>query len=240
MPAGRRTSGAPVSPALHRTDMHRVFVVDDHPVMRRGFQFLMEAEPDLEFCGEAASTEEALTLVPDADPDLVLADIALGGLNGLEFVKRLGALRPHIPVLVISLHDESHYADRALRAGARGYVMKDSDDRDILDAIRRILTGGFAFSDAVQQQLFLARQGRTASPASPIDSLSDRELELFHHIGRGLTTAEVARAMHISPKTVETHRTNVREKLGATTTAELVRRAVLWVQEQDAARAPTA
>ncbi len=218
--------------------MKRVFIIDDHPVMRRGFQFLMEAEPDLEFCGEAASTEEALTLVPDASPDLVLVDIALGGLNGLEFVKRLGTLCPHIPVLVISLHDESHYADRALRAGARGYVMKDADDRDILDAIRRVLAGGFAFSDAVQQQLFLARQGRTGPSVSPVDTLSDRELELFDHIGRGLTTAQVANAMHISPKTVETHRTNVREKLGAATTAELVRRAVLWVQEQDAARLP--
>lgn len=218
--------------------MHRVFIIDDHPVMRRGIQFLMEAEPDLEFCGEAGSTEEALTLVPSAAPDLVLVDIALGGLNGLEFVKRLGTLCPDIPVLVVSLYDEAHYADRALRAGARGYVMKDSDDRQILDAIRRILAGGFAFSPAVQQQLFLARQGRAGVPASPVDTLSDRELELFDHIGRGLTTAEIARAMHISPKTVETHRTNAREKLGAPTTADFVRRAVLWVQEQDASRLP--
>lgn len=220
--------------------MPRLFVVDDHSVMRRGFQFLIEAEKDLELCGEAASAEEALAHIPEAQPDLVVADIALGGMNGLELVKRLGALVPGLPVLVVSLHDEGYYAERALQAGARGYVMKGEDDRVLIEAIRRVLGGGVAFSDAVQQRLFRGQQGRAAVALSPVARLSDRELEVFELIGRGLTTTEIARTMHISPKTVETHRAHVRVKVGATSTPDLVRRAVLWVQEQNGASPPDA
>lgn len=216
--------------------MHRIFVVDDHPVMRRGIEFLLDGEPDLVLCGEAASAEEALVAVPERRPDLVLADIGLGGLSGLELVKRLGALCPDVPVLVISLQDDRCYAERALRAGARGYVTKDADDLVILDAIRQLLAGRFWFSPAVQQRMLLDRQGTPAAPHSPVDALSDRELELFDLMGRGLTTAEIARTMYISPKTVETHRAHVREKLGAASTAELVRRAVLWVEAQETVR----
>ena len=217
--------------------MHRIFVVDDHAVMRRGYQFLIEAEPGLVFAGEAASAEDALVQIPELRPDLVVTDVALGGLNGIELVKRLRALDPALPVLVVSLHDEGSFAERALRAGARGYVKKGDDASAIVEAIRRLLAGGFYFSDAVQQHLFVQRHGRTPASRSALDTLTDRELELFEHIGQGRTTVQIAEAMHISPKTVETHRSRIKDKLGTPTVAELARRAVLWVSEQEATRA---
>ncbi|HYE95604.1 MAG TPA: response regulator transcription factor [Rubricoccaceae bacterium] len=218
--------------------MKRVFVVDDHPVMRRGYEALLAQEPGLEWCGEASSAEEAIAKIPEAKPDLVIADLTLEGLNGIELVKRLQALIPGLPVLVVSMHDEGLYAERALRAGARGYLMKSHAGDSVAEAVRRILGGGFYFSDAIQQRIFLQHRGQRPEPAVEgqlaVEGLTDRELELFEHLGRGLTTRQIADTMRISPKTVETHRTRVREKLGVETTAELVRRAVLWVQAQEA------
>jgi DNA-binding NarL/FixJ family response regulator len=211
--------------------MKRIFVVDDHALLRRGYRSLFQQHADLCVCGEASGAEEAIGLVEAMQPDLVIADITLEGLNGIELIKRLHALMPGLPVLVVSMHDERIYAERALRAGARGYLMKSRVDTEVVEASRRILDGGFYFSPEVQQRLFLLRQAGAEPTETPAERLSDRELELFEHLGRGLTTQEIAEAMHISPKTVETHRGRIKEKLGVESTAELIRQAVLWTQQ---------
>ena len=215
----------------------RVFVVDDHPMMRRGYASLLGGEPDLEVCGEAASAHEALTAVASAAPDLVLADISLEGTNGIELTKRLLSERPGLPVLIVSMHDEALYAERALEAGARGYLMKMEGDEAVLHAVRRVLDGHVYLSDAMQDQLLFRHIGhprmeeRTqAGPASGLQTLSDRELEVFELIGRGFTAREIADRLAISPKTVESHRARIKTKLAIESPTELLRRAIQWVE----------
>lgn len=210
-----------------------IFIVDDHPIMRKGYQALLNREQDLEVCGEAGSAQEALDQIEGAEvePDLVVVDISMEGMNGIELIKRIQAHRPNLPILVVSMHDEMLYAERALRAGARGYIMKKEVDTTVIAAIRKLLSGGFHLSERMNNHLMLQYQGGgTQHRKSPIERLSDRELEVFELLGRGYSTQEIADALHISPKTVETHRGRIKNKLSVNTSTELLQRAVQWAQ----------
>lgn len=208
-----------------------ILIVDDHPVMRRGLASLIESEPDLETCGEAASHHAALAAIRKRPPDLVIVDLVLEGSDGLELVKEIATRYPAIPALVLSMHDEAVYAERSLRAGARGYVAKQEMDDTVLGAIRQLLAGGTYMSDALQARLaakFVA--GRTLATDSPLDALSDRELQVFRLIGQGRTTRQVAETLHLSIKTIESHREHIKNKLALETAAELAQRATQWVE----------
>ena len=183
-------------------------------------------------CAEAASGEDALAMVDDARPDLVVIDIALKGISGIELIKRIRARQPDVKMLVSSMHDETLYAERALRAGARGYVNKEEAPESVIEAIRQILTGTVFLSAVMKDRLLnVMIDGGDSKEQSPIETLSDRELEVFTLIGRGLTTREVANRLHLSVKTIETHREHIRSKLSITSSAELMRHAVQWVLE---------
>ena len=214
----------------------KIFVVDDHPVMRKGYLFLIAQEPDLEGCGEAGTALEALEKIPEARPDLVIVDISLGGMSGLELIKHLQVPFPDLPTLVVSTHSESLYGERALLAGARGYIMKSEVDATVIEGIRRILKGGFYLSEQMGTKILLQYQKMGGLPSAEagtsIERLSDRELEIFELMGQGYTTKEVAEALLISPKTVESHRGRIKDKLAIETTTELLQRATLWVERQ--------
>lgn len=212
--------------------MTSIFIVDDHPVMRRGYASIIEEEMDLEVCGEAGDALEALDKIRETDPDLVIADLTLAGsMSGLELIKMLKAERPQLPILVVSMHDESLYAERVLRAGAKGYVMKDVVDAVIVKAIRRVLRGGLYVSEEISEKILLQYAGgHFDAEHSPLEGLSDRELEVFEHIGRGLSTHQIADTMLISPKTVDSYRARLKEKLGIESHIELLRRATQWVE----------
>lgn len=213
-----------------------IFVVDDHPVIRKGYQFLIGQEPDLEVAGEAGSAREALEKIPEVEPDIAVIDITLGGMSGLELIKHLQARLPELPILVVSTHDESLYAERALLAGARGYVMKSEVDAVVVEAIRRILRGRFYLSEEMDTKILLQYQRTGELPDSddsdPLQQLSDRELEVFELMGHGNTTREIAEALMISPKTVESHRGRIKKKMAIDNTTELLQRATLWVERQ--------
>jgi DNA-binding NarL/FixJ family response regulator len=213
---------------------YKIFVVDDHPVMRRGYSYLIGAEMDMEICGEAESARAALEQMGEASPDLALVDLTLKGMGGLELIKRLQAQYPDVRVLVVSMHDETLYADRALRAGARGYIMKDEVESAIVKAIRRILDGGVYVSDALSTKILLQYTGAVPGKGeSPLDRLSDRELEVFESMGRGYGTREIAERLALSPKTIDSYRSRIKDKLAIDRNSELTRRAVIWVESQD-------
>ena len=198
--------------------------------MREGYASLISHEPDLEICGQASSAEEAFAVVPGLRPDIVVADLSLPGVNGIELIKRLGALDACGAVLVVSAHDESLYAERALSAGARGYLMKHESAVNVVSAIRRVLGGHLYLSERLRERLILSRISQTALQGSPVDPLTDREIEVFEHFGHGRTTQEIAERLGLSPKTVESHRANIKKKMGIDHAPEFVQRAVLWVE----------
>jgi DNA-binding NarL/FixJ family response regulator len=209
----------------------RIFVVDDHPMMRRGYASLIEGEPDLELAGEAGDAPEALRLVPQVRPDLLLADIFLRGISGIELVRQLKVFIPELKVLIVSMHDETLYAERALEVGAMGYMMKSRPDEELLGAMRRVLQGHYHLSEAMED--FLLRR-LTTGPAqlepSLLGPLSNRQLEIFELIGHGFTTAEIAERLYLSRKTIESHQTAIRKKLGLRSATEVLRQAVKWVE----------
>lgn len=210
----------------------RIFVVDDHAVTRKGYVFLIGEEPGLEVCGEAASAEDAIAEIP-RDCDLIVTDVTLSGMNGVELVKSLQAIRPQLPVLVVSMHDESLYAERVLKAGARGYLMKSEAGAEIITAIRRVLRGGRYVSTAMSEAI--VRQfsgGGFATPESGVDALSDRELEALEHLGQGLATAQIGAAMGVSPNTIESYRARIKKKLGLASGGDLTRYAIRHAQER--------
>ena len=223
----------------------RIFILEDHPIMRRGYRTLINGEMDLEVCGEAETAAEAFENIPRTEPDLVIADISLDGMNGIEFIKRLHTQHPDMEVLVVSMHDESLYAERALHAGAAGYLMKNEAESHIIPAIRRVLNGRYAVSDRIEDRIILQFAGRiplamAVEGHDELSKLSDREIEVFELHGRGLSTREMAEALDISPKTVATHRGRIKTKLAVDSTPELVRRAVLWIEsEKRATKVPT-
>jgi len=211
-----------------------VFLVDDHPLVRQGLAQIINGETDLEVIGEAEDASKALHLIETKQPDLVIVDISLRGNNGLELIKNIKAILPNLPILVFSMHDETVYAQRALRAGARAYVMKQESADKILLAMRRIIDGDIYVShrvaDQVLQQLV---NGKAAGNESPIDRLSDRELEVIQLIGKGLSTREIASNLNLSVKTIESHRAHIKEKLNLRNATELVQFSVQWVEQEN-------
>lgn len=211
-----------------------ILIVDDHPVLRRGLASLIESEPNLFVCGEVATGQAALEAIEETPPDLVIVDLSLNGLDGLELVKAIKAQRPEIPSLVLSMYDEAAYAERSLRAGARGYVTKMELDNTVLVAIRRLLAGERHMSAKLETRLAGKYvSGRTAAKDSPLDALSNRELQVFRLIGQGLGTRQSAEALKLSVKTIESHREHIKRKLALRSATELVHRATQWVETGD-------
>jgi two-component system response regulator NreC len=209
----------------------RILIVDDHVIVRQGIAQLVNREPDLNVCEEAGDADSAVALLRDTQVDLAIVDISLPGTSGIELVKLIRDMQPNLPVLVMSMHDEALYSDRAFRAGAKGYVMKQEATEKLLAAIRKILNGGVYVSDRMQTvmvQRFL--NSGVDETVSFIDNLTDREFEILRMIGQGLTVAEIADKLGRSAKTVEAHRANLREKLGLKRAAELARFATQWVE----------
>ncbi|MGB3542473.1 response regulator [Rubrivirga sp.] len=213
--------------------MTTIFLVEDHPIMMAGYQSLIRLEDDLEVCGLATSAEEAFSQIEDLQPDVVVLDLQLPGANGIEFVKRLKSLGTDVRILVVSAHDEALYGERSMKAGAHGYLMKDNSSERFIDAIRDVSAGELYVSGGLRDTLVEGVLSRRTGSSSPVSSLSDRELEVFELIGRGLTTQQMADTMILSPKTIESHRANIKTKLGADTLPELIRRAVVWVEPLD-------
>jgi DNA-binding NarL/FixJ family response regulator len=210
-----------------------VLLVDDHPFMRAGLAQLIERQPDLRVSGEAGNPAEAFQALARAKPDLVLTDLTMPGRSGLEFIKDIKATEPALPILVVSMHDEAVYAERALRAGARGYIMKEAGGENLLAAIRQVLRGEVYVSPRMSARILdnlSARKPRGSS--SPIEKLTDREFEIFQLIGQGKSTRDIAGQLHLSPKTVDVHRSHVKEKLELKDATALIRHAVRWVETQ--------
>jgi len=213
---------------------HSLYLVEDHPVTREGLARLINFEPDLHVCGQAGSSAQALADIPAAKPSLVLVDISLAGTSGIELIKDIVARHPVLPVLVLSTHDETLYAERALRAGAKGYIMKYESTGEVMRAIRKVLRGGIYLSERMEERLLgRVAVGRPAVSGSDVERLSDRELEVFTLLGQGQSTAQISAVLHISGSTVATHRAHIMEKLQLEHSRELVRRAVAWVQTQE-------
>ena len=213
----------------------RILIVDDHPMMRDGLVALITAQPDLAVCAQAADASEAQQAVEAHRPDLVIMDISLPGKSGLEAIKDLQALQPGLAILVLSMHDEALYAERVLRAGARGYVMKQEGGKRIMAGIRAVLENKVFVSEQTSARIMDAFTGRRVSdPGGTVANLSDREFEIFQLIGRGRSTKEIAGQLHLSVKTVEVHRVNIKAKLKLATSPELVHFAVRWVESQPA------
>lgn len=211
---------------------HRVLIVDDHPMTRDGLVHLIDREPDLKAAWVAETAAQALGVVSAHAPDLVLLDLTLPDKSGIELLKDIHALRPGVSCLVISMHDESLYAERALKAGARGYVSKQEGGARIMAAIRRVLGGEIHVSEKTSARIVASFSGRP-SAREPIARLSDREFEIFQWLGEGLGTQEIADRLKISPKTVETHRVSIKTKLGLASVSELIAFAARWSQSQD-------
>ncbi|MEO7101144.1 MAG: response regulator transcription factor, partial [Luteolibacter sp.] len=211
----------------------KVLLVEDHPTMREGLIRVIEREADLTVCGGAETIQQALALVESAKPDIVVADVSLGNQNGLELIKDLKVRHPKLPVLVHSMHDESVYAERSLRAGAKGYVSKKEPPQKLLQAIREVTRGEIFLSDAMTRQILRAVGSNQAEGSnSPFRELSDREFEVFELTGKGLGTKEIAGALHLSDKTVQAHRDHIRQKLNLPDGRGLARAAARWVEAQ--------
>ena len=212
----------------------RILIVDDHPMMREGLAQLISHQPDLVVCGEAENAPQALEAVKNLQPDLVLADITLPGRNGIELIKDVQAMAPGMAVLVISMHDEAIYAERVLRAGGRGYIMKQEGGKKLMQAIRQVLSGQIFVSETISAKILELFSGRGSHvPKSPIERLTDREFEVFQLVGRGLGRREIAQQLNLSVRTAEVHRANIKKKLELKSSSELIRFAVRWVEGQD-------
>lgn len=210
----------------------RILIVDDHPVVRWGMSQMLNQEDDLEICCEAGNEAAALKALANCQHDLVIVDLSLEGVSGLSLIKSIKALDVDLPILVMSMHDETIYAERALRAGARGYIMKHEAPDNILRAIRQTLAGDMYVSDKMRSKL-LAHifDGQGNAPATPVETLSDTELEVLKLVGKGLSTRASAELMNRSVKTIESHRRNIQEKLQLKSSLELVRFATRWIEQ---------
>lgn len=208
----------------------RILIVDDHPLVREGLTARVSACPDLTVCGEAANVEEALGLLRTAEPDLIVIDLALKVGHGLDLIKHVKHARTGTKMLVLTAYDEKLFAERALRAGAHGYVNKQAAQQELIGAIRQVLRGGHYLSPQMTQRLIGRAVGNTGAPLT-VDELSDRELQIFELIGKGLSTREIADHLKLSVHTIETHRERIRAKLALHSGAELTQRAIRWVIE---------
>lgn len=212
-----------------KPDAIRILIVDDHPVVRAGLAMTLAKAPDLMICGEAEGVRDAMKLIPETHPDLLLVDLDLDGGNGLDLIKEARDSHPKLPILMLSMHAEATYAERALRAGAKGYVMKSERPDRLLAAIREVMAGGIAVSDTMKTQVLKRVAGGNGKEGDgPMGSLSDRELEVFREVGQGRGTRQIAEKLCLSVKTVETHITHIKRKLGLQSGTELQHRAILW------------
>jgi DNA-binding NarL/FixJ family response regulator len=230
-PPGPKKTAAPAAGAS--PPPRRVLLIDDHPFMRAGLAQLINAQSDLMVCGEAGNPSEAFRSLAKVKPALVLSDLTMPGRSGLEFIKDLKAAEPDLAVLVVSMHDEVVFAERALRAGARGYIMKEAGGENLLAAIRQVLRGEVYVSPRMSSRILndlSARRPRGST--SPIERLTDREFEVFQLIGQGKSTRDIAEQLHLSSKTVDVHRSHIKEKLELKDATALIRHAVRWVETQ--------
>lgn len=219
-------------PKIKKSPPRQLLIVDDHPMMRQGLAQLINNEPDLRVGGEADTAGAALDLVIREKFDLVLLDVSLPDKNGLEVIKDIRAHQPDLAILVVSMHDEALYAERVLRAGARGYLMKQEGGKRLLLAIRQVLAGQIFVSEKMSARILEIFSGRRTASASPVERLSDREFEVFQLVGQGRSTREIAAHLHLSVKTVEVHRANIKLKLKLKSGVELVRYAVRWTEAE--------
>lgn len=212
----------------------KVLIVDDHPIIRQGLAELINNEPDLTVCGQAEDAPEAMEKIKESEPDMVIVDISLKETSGMELMKDIKAQHPNLPVLVLSMHDESLYAERMLRAGAKGYVMKAEATDKVIVAIRKILSGQIYVSDKMAAKMVRKLVGGSPDMGvSAIERLSDRELEVFHLIGKGYGTRQIAERLHLSIKTIETYREHIKEKLNLADASELLQYAIQWTHSKD-------
>ena len=208
---------------------HRVFIVDDHPLVREGLTNLVNGQNDLIVCGEAKDSAEAVEGIAKERPDVAVIDISLTNESGLELIKNLVRQFPRVAVVVLSMHDEALYAERALRAGARGYVMKHETSKNVLASIRRVLAGGVYVSERIVNRMALRfTSSRRVAARSPVERLSDRELEIFRLLGQGRSPSEIAGDLNLSLKTVQAYCARAKEKFGVTSLHELLRAAIQW------------
>ena len=215
---------------------HGVLVVDDHPLFRKGVVQLLNDEPDIEVRGQAGNAREALDALRRHQLDLAVVDISLeGGTNGIELTKAIRAERPRLPILILSMHDETLYAERALRAGARGYVMKREALDQFITAVRTVLEGEIFISPAISNRMVYDHIHGGDFARSPVDRLSDRELEVLQLIGKGHDVHDIAKGLNLSEKTVEAHRAHIKEKLNLSNAREVVRFATTWLMLQQSA-----
>lgn len=213
----------------------RIILVDDHPIVRRGIADLINSEADLSVVGDAGTMQEAMSLASTVKPDLMIVDVSLDGNNGIELMKNLSSRWSTLPILAYSMHDEAIYAERALRAGAKGYVMKEAEPDSLLAAIREVLKGKIYLSSAMSDRLLgkLVGVGNASNvTASPVDKLSDRELEVLQMLGKGLGTSQIADKLCLSVKTIETYREHLKQKLNLASGQELLRYAIEWSLSQ--------
>lgn len=230
--SGLGTGTATTAPAPKR----RILLVDDHPMTREGLAAIINREADIMVCCEASDPAEAMSLLSKSKPDLIVTDMTMPGRSGIELIKDIHAMLPNMPMLVLSMHDEMLYAERALRAGARGYLMKDAGSAKVLEVIRLVLSGQSYVSAKMSARVLDAMTGRRPrGSTSPIEKLSDREFEVFQLLGSGKSTKEVAQALNLSPKTVDVHRGRIKEKLQLKDAPSLIHHAVRWVETQSAA-----
>jgi DNA-binding NarL/FixJ family response regulator len=208
----------------------RVLIVDDHPVVRLGIRQMIAAEASLEVCGEASNAEEALRACRTTEVDLAIVDLSLGAASGLELIKQLHEEHPELPILVLSMHDEALFAQRALRAGARGYLQKHEAIEGLIQAVRQVVSGKVYVSDSVAQQVLAGLRGATPAPADQLATLTDREIQVLERVGRGSSTAGIARDLGVSVKTIETYRSNIKAKLNLKSALDLVRYATSWIE----------
>jgi len=214
----------------------RILIVDDHPIVREGLSLMMNREPDLMICGEAEDASAALTAISTTRPDFLIVDISLNGPDGLDLLKNIRTRYRSLPVLVLSMHDETIYAERALRAGANGYIMKQEATEKVLVAVRQILNQKVYVSDRIANRMLQQYiSGSATQEQSPISELSDRELEVFRLIGEGHSTRRIAEELHLSIKTVESYQAHIKNKLSLKNARELVQRAIQWNIDEGAA-----
>jgi DNA-binding NarL/FixJ family response regulator len=211
----------------------RLLIVDDHPLFREGLRQIIERDPELTVCGEAANAAEALQAIPELKPDLVLVDISLGTSSGIDLIKTIKSQHDDLPLLVVSMHDESLYAERSLRAGAMGYVMKHEPGKTVKAAIHKVLGGEIYLSDKMSSAIISRfMRGEDDRPASPVETLSDRELEVFRMLGQGKGTRQIAQDLNITIATVNSFRNRIKEKLQLKSATEVMLHAIQWSREE--------
>jgi DNA-binding NarL/FixJ family response regulator len=223
------------NPKCDPPDAKRIVIVDDHPLFRKGLEQLIHSDGTFEVCGEASNASEAMDVIRKLDPDLAIVDLSLPGANGIELIKNIRAEFPKFPILVLSMHDESLYALRALRAGANGYVMKHEAMANVIRAIQEVFSGRPYLSPAMAAQVITKFAHRDIEgEADPVERLSDRELEVLELIGKGTEVRQIAKLLHLSPKTVETHRAHIKDKLDLKNSREVSRFALQWLSARGA------